>query len=49
VGTGTEQVVEGNDPHEGHGRVCEEDVTRVGVSHGMAEVKICVVGVVSFP
>jgi hypothetical protein len=32
--------VEGNDPHGGHGRVCEGDRARVGVSHGMVEVKI---------
>jgi hypothetical protein len=25
--------VECNDPHEGHGRVCEGDRARVGVSH----------------
>jgi len=44
MGTGKEQAVEGNDPHESHGRVCEGDMARVGVSHGMTEVKICVVG-----
>jgi len=32
--------VEGNDPHGGHGRVCEGDGARVGVSHGMVEVKL---------
>jgi hypothetical protein len=39
AGPSTEKVVEGNDPHGGHGRVCEGDRTRVGVSHGMVEVK----------
>ena len=34
------QVVEGNDLHGGHGRVCEGDRARVGVSHGMVEVKL---------
>jgi len=37
VGPVTEQVVERNDPHGGHGRVCEGDMARVGVNHGMAE------------
>jgi len=32
--------VEGNDPHEGHGRVCEGDRARIGVSHRMVEVKL---------
>ena len=40
MGPGTEQVVEGNDPRGGHGRICEGDRARVGVSHGMAEVKL---------
>ena len=40
VGPGTEQVVEGNDPHGGHGRLYEGDMVRVGVSHGMAEVRL---------
>ena len=40
MGQGTQQVVEGNDPNGGHGRVCEGDRARVGVSHGMAEVKL---------
>ena len=31
--------MEGNDPHGGHGCVCERDGVRVGVSHGMVEVK----------
>jgi hypothetical protein len=31
--------VEGNDPHGGHGRVCEGDRARVGVNHGI-EVKL---------
>jgi hypothetical protein len=34
------QVVEGNDPHGGHGRLCEGDRVRVGVSHRMAEVTL---------
>jgi len=34
---GAEQEVEGNNPHGGHRRVCEGDMARVGVSHGMAE------------
>jgi hypothetical protein len=34
------QAVEGNDPHGGHGRVCEGDRAGVGVSHGMVEVKL---------
>ena len=32
--------MEGNDPHGGHGRVCEGDRAHVGVSHGMVEVKL---------
>jgi hypothetical protein len=40
VGPGTEQVVEGNYPHGGHGRVCEGDMACVVVNHGMAEVKL---------
>jgi hypothetical protein len=36
----TEPVVEGNDPHVGHGRVCAGDIPRVGVSHRIAEVKL---------
>jgi hypothetical protein len=27
--------VESNDPHGGHGRVCEGERVHVGVSHGM--------------
>jgi hypothetical protein len=42
VGLGIEQVVEGNDPHGGHVRVCEGDMARVGVSHGMGKVKLSV-------
>jgi len=34
------QAVEGNDPYGGHERVCEGDRTRVGMSHGMVEVKL---------
>ena len=33
-------MVEGNEPHGGHGRVCEGDRARVGVSHEMVEVKL---------
>ena len=40
MGPGTEQVVQGNYPCGGHGCVCEGDMARVGVSHGMAEVKL---------
>jgi hypothetical protein len=32
--------VKGNDPHGGHRRVCEGDRARVGVSHGIVEVKL---------
>ena len=39
AGPVTERVVEGNDPHGGHGCVCEGDGAHVGVSHGMAEVQ----------
>jgi hypothetical protein len=42
VGTGKQQVVEGNDQHGSHERVCEGDMARVGVSFGMAEVKTIV-------
>ena len=34
------QTVEGNNSHGGHGRVCEGDRARVGVRHGMVEVKL---------
>jgi hypothetical protein len=34
------QVVEGNDPHGGHGWVCEGVRAQVGVSHGIVEVKL---------
>ena len=34
------RVVEGNDPHGGHGRVCEGDRAHVGVRHGMLEDKL---------
>jgi hypothetical protein len=40
VGLSTEHVVEGNDPYWGHGRIYEGDGARVGVSHGMVEVKL---------
>ena len=36
VGPVTKQVVECNDLHGSHGRVCEGDMARVGVSYGMA-------------
>jgi len=32
--------MEVNDPHGGHGRVCEGDRTCVGVSHGLVEDKL---------
>ena len=38
------QFVGCNDPHGGHGRVCEGDRDRVWVRHGMVEVKFCVLG-----
>jgi hypothetical protein len=40
VGAGQVQkhVVEGNDPHRGHGLVYEGEWWHVGVRHGMAEV-----------
>ena len=40
AGVSTKQVVEDNDSHGGHGRVCEGDRARVGVSHEMVEVKL---------
>ena len=40
AGPSTEQVVEGNDPHGGHGWVCERDMAPVGVGHGSVEVKL---------
>jgi hypothetical protein len=40
VGPDTKQVMEGNDPHGGHGRVCEGDMARVGVRNGMTEVEL---------
>ena len=36
--------MDGNDPHTGHGRVCEGDRARVGVRPGMVEVKLLVSG-----
>ena len=42
MGLGTEQVVEGNDPHRGNGQICEGDMVLVRVSHGMVEVKTIV-------
>ena len=32
--------MEGNDPHGGHGCICEGDTALVRVSHGMVEVKL---------
>jgi hypothetical protein len=32
--------VEGNEPHGGHGQVCEGDKAHVGVRHGIAEVNL---------
>ena len=42
VGGGSEygNTVEGNDPHTGHGRVCEGDRALVRVRPGMVEVKL---------
>jgi hypothetical protein len=42
VGAGQvqKQDVEGNNPHRGHGLVCEGEWQHVGVRHGMAEVKL---------
>jgi hypothetical protein len=34
------QVAEGNDRHGGHRHVCEGNRARVGMSHGMVEVKL---------
>ena len=37
--------MEGNDPHTGHGRVCEGDRAHVGVRPGKVEVKLlCFIG-----
>ena len=36
MGPVTEQVVKGNDPHRGRERVCERDMARVRVGHGMS-------------
>jgi len=44
VGPVTEQVVKGNDPHRGRERVCERDMARVRVGHGMSGQNYCVVG-----
>jgi hypothetical protein len=40
VGPGTEQVVDGKDPHGGYGQVCEADMGHVGARHGVVEVKL---------
>jgi hypothetical protein len=34
------QAVEGNDPHRGHGQVCERDRVHLGVGQGMVETKL---------
>ena len=34
----------GNDPHGGRGRVCERDMARVRVGHGVAGQNYCVIG-----
>jgi hypothetical protein len=44
VGLVTEQVVKGNDPHGGHRPVCERDMARVRVGHGMAGTNYRVIG-----
>jgi len=44
VGSVTEQVVKGNDPHGGRGRICERDMACVMVGHGMAGQNCCVIG-----
>ena len=36
--------MEGNNPHGGHGCVCEGDTARVGVNHAMVEVKLSCFG-----
>jgi hypothetical protein len=41
------QAVEGNDPHEGYGYVCERETARVGVrrvSYGIVEIKLLCFG-----
>jgi hypothetical protein len=40
VGPVTKQVVKSNDPLGGQGLVCVRDMTRVGVKHRMAEVRL---------
>jgi hypothetical protein len=35
--------VDGDDPHGGHGCICEGGATHVGVSHGIVEVKLLIV------
>jgi len=44
VGPVTEQVVKGNDPHGGRGRVCERDMARVRLGHGIAGQNYYVIG-----
>ena len=46
VGPVTEQVVQGNDPHRGRGRVCERDITRVRLGHGTAGQNYCVINLI---
>ena len=38
------QVVDGNEPHAGHNRVCEGDRAHVGGNRGMVESNYCVLG-----
>ena len=38
------RAVHGNDPHGGHGHVCEGDRARVGVSHGTVRSNYGVMG-----
>jgi hypothetical protein len=40
TGPSKETGCEDNDLHRGHGEVCEGDSARVGVSHGVVEVKL---------
>jgi hypothetical protein len=43
VGPDPEQVMKGNDPHGGRGRVCERDMARVRVGHGKPGQNYCVI------
>jgi hypothetical protein len=44
VGPVTQQLLKGNDPHSGRGRICERDMARVRESHGLVSQNYCVVG-----